>query len=615
MTKMLNVGSERSPSPESADVHAERDPLNRHRSHSPQAIAAFVLLLWALHFAGCTQATPDSTAFAADSGSDDVATDAADEVGGDNDSDAVAADAAGLDTQLNDSTPSAVVPSDTGLVDGGPADSGPPDAGSADTGPGDTGPPDTSGCNSAGDCDDNRVCTIDLCNPSDHTCDHKPHTGACNDGDPCTNNDVCSGGSCKGGPAKLVRQLVAAKGVTAGGATTVVSGQVALAGQLEGKGVVLGFDSTHNVAWTTEIGYGLEGGMHCIAPAPVTGYIVGGWRKQPTSTLTDGYIAHVGQTGTLQAGGKILGTSTFTEVRALLKKSSSHMFFAGTTHDGKNNSAAMYGTYSVSQGQVAGTITYLGNASDRRAVNAMVQVGSNNVLVGWSPKTAYKQGWLQGLNVQSGFTTFDVSHGSSVSAHVFYDAAATSDGGMLATGSTAATVTGLSNVWLLRTDSGGKKLWTRSLGSDAIDIGVSILATGGGGVLIAGTGAFKTQSNAQGALWQVDAWGNVVWQRTTNLSGGERLVALTADAGAVLVSGHNQATTGDKFVMMWVDAFGHSTCSDSGVCAQKKLADCDDGKICTADDCDAGKGCIHAPLTKSGFCGVSKTCDGVGGCP
>ncbi len=51
---------------------------------------------------------------------------------------------------------------------------------------------------------------------------------------------------------------------------------------------------------------------------------------------------------------------------------------------------------------------------------------------------------------------------------------------------------------------------------------------------------------------------------------------------------------GGKATAWRFDAWLHTSCADVGACAGKTAADCDDGKACTADFCDAAKGCSHA---------------------
>ncbi len=52
--------------------------------------------------------------------------------------------------------------------------------------------------NQAINCNDNNVCTNDLCNASFFTCYAGFNTNSCNDNSACTNNDVCALGSCSG---------------------------------------------------------------------------------------------------------------------------------------------------------------------------------------------------------------------------------------------------------------------------------------------------------------------------------------------------------------------------------------------------------------------------------
>ncbi|MCD4759438.1 hypothetical protein K8R33_00950, partial [archaeon] len=57
---------------------------------------------------------------------------------------------------------------------------------------------DTSGCtecDSSSDCDDDNICTNDVCN-LEGVCEYTNNTIPCDDGDDCTENDICSAGSC-----------------------------------------------------------------------------------------------------------------------------------------------------------------------------------------------------------------------------------------------------------------------------------------------------------------------------------------------------------------------------------------------------------------------------------
>ena len=57
-------------------------------------------------------------------------------------------------------------------------------------------------CQTNADCDNQNVCTDDICNQDTYTCDYLNNTNPCDDGLFCTVDDVCSGGSCQGGGAR-----------------------------------------------------------------------------------------------------------------------------------------------------------------------------------------------------------------------------------------------------------------------------------------------------------------------------------------------------------------------------------------------------------------------------
>lgn len=60
-------------------------------------------------------------------------------------------------------------------------------------------------CLADGDCDDQNVCTDDVC--TGNVCQHSSNTAPCDDGQFCTSNDICNGGACVGGSSPCVPPL------------------------------------------------------------------------------------------------------------------------------------------------------------------------------------------------------------------------------------------------------------------------------------------------------------------------------------------------------------------------------------------------------------------------
>ena len=77
----------------------------------------------------------------------------------------------------------------------------------------------------------------------------------------------------------------------------------------------------------------------------------------------------------------------------------------------------------------------------------------------------------------------------------------TSDHGYIITGYTLSFGSGTNDLWLLKTNSFGDTLWTKTLGGSIADIGYSILENEGGGYTIFGfTGSF---GQGGGDVWLI----------------------------------------------------------------------------------------------------------------
>jgi hypothetical protein len=118
----------------------------------------------------------------------------------------------------------------------------------------------------------------------------------------------------------------------------------------------------------------------------------------------------------------------------------------------------------------------------------------------------------------------------------------TTDGGYVIAGRTYSFGTGTpdyGNVYLVKTDSSGDTLWTRTYGGPLDDVGLSAQQTADGGYIVTGcTYSFGpgTPDSANVYLVKTDSYGNAMWARTF---GGTRRdegysVQQTADRGYVI---------------------------------------------------------------------------------
>ena len=88
------------------------------------------------------------------------------------------------------------------------------------------------------------------------------------------------------------------------------------------------------------------------------------------------------------------------------------------------------------------------------------------------------------------------------------------DGGFAIVGSTKSYGAGDNDVWLVKTDNNGNKLWDKTFGGTGYDNGYSIIQTADGGFVLLGTTAPSGTNNAAVWLIKTDINGNKLWDKT-----------------------------------------------------------------------------------------------------
>jgi hypothetical protein len=91
---------------------------------------------------------------------------------------------------------------------------------------------------------------------------------------------------------------------------------------------------------------------------------------------------------------------------------------------------------------------------------------------------------------------------------------ATGDGGCVTAGWTASSGNGYGDVFVVRTDAGGAKVWEKTFGGDAKDIGYALAATPDGGFLVVGSTYSFGAGMSDVFLLRLNASGDLAWQRT-----------------------------------------------------------------------------------------------------
>ena len=154
--------------------------------------------------------------------------------------------------------------------------------------------------------------------------------------------------------------------------------------------------------------------------------------------------------------------------------------------------------------------------------------------------------------------TFERTYGG-ISEDGGFSVQETQDGGYIIAGMTRSFGTGGSDVWLIKTDAAGDTVWTNTYGGIHTDWGFSVQETQDGGYIIAGSTWSFGAGLSDVYLIKTDSLGNTVW---TNTYGGTdydwgRSVQETQDGGYIIagMTGSFGAGYGDVYLIK-TDAAG-----------------------------------------------------------
>lgn len=141
------------------------------------------------------------------------------------------------------------------------------------------------------------------------------------------------------------------------------------------------------------------------------------------------------------------------------------------------------------------------------------------------------------------------------------------DGGFVVAGSTTSAGAGGQDAWLAKFDEAGDMIWEKTYGGTGVDAGMSVCAATDGGLLLCG----YTESSGAGGndvfLVRTDSSGDVIWEKTYGGAGPETGdCAIPSSNGGFVVAGSTGSFTAnrDAFLIeidqsgeiLWSDYYG-----------------------------------------------------------
>jgi uncharacterized delta-60 repeat protein len=253
---------------------------------------------------------------------------------------------------------------------------------------------------------------------------------------------------------------------------------------------VVKLDSAGNVVWTKTIGGSSDDWATSIIQSSDGGYVVAGWTSSFGAGWGDIYVVKLDAAGNVMWT-KTIGGSNDDFARSIIQSSDGGYVVAGETSSFGAGGRDIYVVKLDSAGNIVWTKTIGGSGHD----------------YAWSI-------------IQS------------------------SDGGYIVAGGTESFGAGYEDIYVVKLDSAGNVVWTKTIGGSSLDEARSIIQSSDGGYVVAGwTWSFGAGS---GDIYVVklDAGGNVVWTKTIGGSGDD-------EAGSII-----QSSDGGYVVAGWTSSFG-----------------------------------------------------------
>jgi mannose/fructose-specific phosphotransferase system component IIA len=321
---------------------------------------------------------------------------------------------------------------------------------------------------------------------------------------------------------------------------------------------VVKLDSSGNVQWTKTIGGSAWDGASSIIQSSDGGYVVAGYTQSFGAGWYDFYVVKLDSSGNV-LWAKTIGGSNYDVATSIIQSSDGGYVIAGYTRSFGAGYVDIYVVKLDSSGNVIWTKT-IGGSSGDEAWSIIQSSDGGYVVAGrtYSFGAGYDDFYVVKLD-SSGNVIWTKTIGGSLT-DVAISIIQSSDGGYVVTGGTQSFGAGSYDIYVVKLDSGGNVQWTKTIGGSNWDVAWSIIQSSDGGYVVAG----ETRGFGAGYfdiyVVKLDSGGNVQWTKTIggSLTDVASSIVQSSDGGYVVAgSTRSFGAGGADLYVVKMDANGN----------------------------------------------------------
>jgi hypothetical protein len=274
-----------------------------------------------------------------------------------------------------------------------------------------------------------------------------------------------------------------------------------------GNNGILKTDKQGNISW----GLNYSGvTFYSVQQTSDGGYILSGSIGSTSSSNgIDVYLLRLNSTGTKLWSRKIGGAMD--EVSTCIRQTSDGGYVSlGYTNSFGAGTNDLYLLRMNSLGDTLWTRTYGNTGTDGNSSNRqnLEITGDSGFIIGSYTNSFSTNADAYLIKTKANGDTLWTKTYGGVGSEVIYNVRQTKDGGYIFTGYTTSFGAGNTDVYLVRTNSGGDTLWTRTFGGSLAELGQSVIETNDKGFMVAGYSSSFGNGNNDVYIFKTDSAGN-----------------------------------------------------------------------------------------------------------